>query len=308
MISKAFLRGCTSLVVKTMLGRQFSPGRLLSILSAAFVAICFSAITDMTLAANEQPSPVAPTVQEQRLPAPDSYPLQVLPVGSADGPAVSGSNKYSTVRSNQLDFRASPTSGPMPSSAPITADQLQVLSRQPNDLPNLHSVAGGLLRGGQPTARGLTLLKQAGVRTIINLRTEDIPVNNERMLAKQIGLNFIHLPMYIFEKPNRRLFLSFLREVGTAANQPVYVHCQYGRDRTGTVVGAYRIAVDGWTFDKAFEEMMARGFRPGVATLTSGLHDFARDNGDRKSVLPSPGFSYSDSNKRYRTWRHPGSN
>ncbi len=42
--------------------------------------------------------------------------------------------------------------------------------------------------------------------------------------------------------------------------QPVYVHCDHGVDRTGMVLAAYRIQVDGWTFERAYEEMRSHGF------------------------------------------------
>jgi protein tyrosine/serine phosphatase len=42
---------------------------------------------------------------------------------------------------------------------------------------------------------------------------------------------------------------------------PVCVHCEHGRDRTGFVVGAYRILIQRWSIDDALAEMKAYGVR-----------------------------------------------
>jgi protein tyrosine/serine phosphatase len=39
------------------------------------------------------------------------------------------------------------------------------------------------------------------------------------------------------------------------AQQPVFVHCQGGRHRTGVMTALYRITHDSWTADQAYEEM-----------------------------------------------------
>ena len=46
----------------------------------------------------------------------------------------------------------------------------------------------------------------------------------------------------------------------TIANQKVFVHCYFGDDRTGTMVATYRIAMDQWTSDEAYNEMRAYHF------------------------------------------------
>lgn len=179
----------------------------------------------------------------------------------------------------------------------VTPEAVQSLQPYASDIPNLKYVSGRLLRGGQPTEQGLAFLKDAGVKTIINLRTEPVLIERERAAAKRLGLNFIAMPTYTVQEPDAKQFHDFLSAVDNPANGPTYVHCFHGRDRTGTMIGAYRIAENGWTFDAAFQEMMACGFRPGFAPLTNGLHKFAQARGD-KSPLPSGSFIMSDLAKR----------
>lgn len=180
----------------------------------------------------------------------------------------------------------------------LTVEDLQMLAQHPSEIPNLRMVSGRLLRGGQPTAQGFSLLKQAGVKTIVNLRNEPVLMEKERRSAELLGLNYVSLPMYTVQEPESKQFQAFLDVVTDPAQGPVFVHCFHGRDRTGTVIGAYRIAVEKWTFDNAFNEMMACGFRPAFAPLTQGLHKFAQARGD-KSPMPTASFIMSDLKKRF---------
>ena len=53
-------------------------------------------------------------------------------------------------------------------------------------------------------------------------------------------------------------------------NQPVFVHCRRGADRTGTIIACYRITHDGWNADQAKKE--AR--RYGLSRLQGGMMNY----------------------------------
>jgi protein tyrosine/serine phosphatase len=53
-----------------------------------------------------------------------------------------------------------------------------------------------------------------------------------------------------------RQVLALLGSVST----PIFVHCQYGCDRTGTVIACYRILHDGWSSQLALREAERYGF------------------------------------------------
>jgi tyrosine-protein phosphatase SIW14 len=54
--------------------------------------------------------------------------------------------------------------------------------------------------------------------------------------------------------PTPAQIAQFLKLVNDPAAQPVYVHCQGGRHRTGIMTAVYRM-VGGWSADQAFQEM-----------------------------------------------------
>jgi len=53
---------------------------------------------------------------------------------------------------------------------------------------------------------------------------------------------------------------AFFDVVLDPARQPVYIHCAFGKDRTGTMAAVYRLEMDGWTADEALQEMEAFGY------------------------------------------------
>ena len=53
---------------------------------------------------------------------------------------------------------------------------------------------------------------------------------------------------------------AFLKIVSDKKNAPVFVHCQYGADRTGTMCAIYRIVILGWPKEEAIREMKEGGF------------------------------------------------
>ena len=63
-------------------------------------------------------------------------------------------------------------------------------------------------------------------------------------------------------KPSAQRIRGIVTDI-SAAEKPVFVHCLHGEDRTGLVIGAYRMLVERWSFDRAYAEMIAHGHSPG---------------------------------------------
>jgi len=112
-------------------------------------------------------------------------------------------------------------------------------------------VTGGLARGDQPTAGDLARLQRDGIKTIVNLRSED---NSDEATAKQLGLNYVHLPWVDGAVPTEDGVKQFLDVATDPANGPTFVHCLAGHNRTGIAVACYEMAVEGMTADQAIAE------------------------------------------------------
>ncbi len=164
-------------------------------------------------------------------------------------------------------------------------------------VPNLGVVSRVLVRGAQPEPGGLGLLKASGVRTVVNLRNVDETVEEESRLARALGLKFVHIPMSVFESPSRSQVRRFLVLVDDPANQPVFVHCRQGQDRTGLMVGAWRIEKEGWSAGKAYAEMLHYGFHPFFLNISAALYDHAARLG-RPEPMPHPSHIVDDIKRR----------
>ncbi|HEY9717994.1 MAG TPA: dual specificity protein phosphatase family protein [Trichormus sp.] len=151
------------------------------------------------------------------------------------------------------------------------------------DLPNFHQVAPYLYRGGEPTEKGLAEAKKQGVETIFDLRGTGPDTKIEKEEAEKLGLRYFNLPMDS-HAPSDEYVDKFLHAVeeAKAANSghAVYVHCQHGSDRTGCMVGVWRVTHDGWNYDKAYEEMRKYYFGPKFVNLSNTVRNYA--DGARK--------------------------
>lgn len=145
-------------------------------------------------------------------------------------------------------------------SAPAFAGPPDVLARPEKSIDlsavtisNFGRINEGYYRGAQPRGRDFATLASLGVRTVIDL-TKDGD-RTEPGLVQAAGMRFFRIPMTTHEPPTQAVIAQFLQIVDNPANQPVYVHCQGGRHRTGVMTAVYRMTVDGWTAARAFSEM-----------------------------------------------------
>lgn len=167
---------------------------------------------------------------------------------------------------------------------PICPEKLTAARRS---VPNLRFVNGIIVRGGQPEVEGIALLKAAGVKTIVNLcmledglrslfrkestGAESPELVRERERTEQLGMKFVHLPLDVFRDPPQQTIERFLELTVDEESLPIFVHCLFGRDRTGLMMGIYRVVRDGWPADRAYAEMIECGFDKDRTNLSSVL-------------------------------------
>ena len=118
-------------------------------------------------------------------------------------------------------------------------------------------IPGVLYRSAQPdTERWPVLRDEYKIRTVVNFRFDD-PGDESMIFEKEFcKANNIKLVRLALDDnpPTEEELKTFLDIVKNPANQPVLVHCELGRSRTGVMVAAYRIKGNGWSAEKAIEE------------------------------------------------------
>jgi tyrosine-protein phosphatase SIW14 len=135
-------------------------------------------------------------------------------------------------------------------------------------LTNIGRMAPGILRGAQPEREGFATLKAMGIRTVINLRTR----HGEREAVEAAGMRYVEIPMSFWKDVDPAVVRMALSVMTDPVNQPVFVHCSRGVDRTGVVAAVYRMEVDGWSEAEAEAEMEAFGFHE----IWSQLKEYVR--------------------------------
>jgi hypothetical protein len=147
-----------------------------------------------------------------------------------------------------------------------------------HDVPNLAIVRPGFWRSGQPTTtEQWQYLYSLGIREVVKLNFEsegsDLEAARVGMVVHYLGIqpsgdqdiwdNIAHT----FVRPDSERLRAAQEVLNTS--RAVLVHCTHGQDRTGLVIGRYRVLSQGWTKEHAYHEMLDNHFHP----LLHGLHE-----------------------------------
>jgi tyrosine-protein phosphatase SIW14 len=154
-------------------------------------------------------------------------------------------------------------------------------------IPRFQKVSDALYRGGQPEKDGFEYLKSQGIRTVINLRDES---NDEEPVVRSLGMNYVRIPMNVTvgSKIPQADIAKYFEILANPENYPIFIHCRRGADRTGAMVGFYRIAVEGWTGKKAYDEARKIGMRWWYPGLKDQLYTFTpAPNTPRFALAPT---------------------
>jgi tyrosine-protein phosphatase SIW14 len=131
-----------------------------------------------------------------------------------------------------------------------------------------------IYRGGQPSRDGWLYLKSLGVKTVVKLNCPDEGIDDH----PDFNIIDCHMPpkdfWQAFGKPDPADVARAVAALRDSPKGPFYVHCLHGQDRTGLVVGEFRVLNDGWTTDQAYAEMMQHGFHPELIDLLRTWEEF----------------------------------
>jgi uncharacterized protein (TIGR01244 family) len=148
-----------------------------------------------------------------------------------------------------------------------------VAARPAIQIDNFSRVDAHLYRGAQPKGSDFADLKALGIKTVVNLTSDDADPT-EQALTEAAGMTYVSIPMNTRIVPTEAQIAQFLSLVNGQAGQPVYVHCVGGRHRTGVMTAMYRMTHDGWSGDRAFKEM--KQFKYGADFLHPEFKEFVR--------------------------------
>ncbi len=157
-----------------------------------------------------------------------------------------------------------------------------------NGVPNLAVVDGDYLyRSGQiSSAEGWDYVAKLARGRKIHVVKLNFDVEGQDAIAVARGLLVLYVPIQpegdqdletdiwdTFKTPDAVNIARAKSELLVCKLHPdtdfCIVHCTHGQDRTGEVVGEYRVDNDGWTKDRAYQEMLDHHYHPEL----HGLHE-----------------------------------
>ena len=122
---------------------------------------------------------------------------------------------------------------------------------------HFYSVRRGMLyRSCQPHPQDMNEIGRRNIRTVVNLRTpqegpEDFLMEQEE--CRRLDVRLVNLSMETL-MPSDQQVEEFLRLVRRNEGATL-VHCAQGKMRTGVMVGAFRVVVEGWDIPPVMTEM-----------------------------------------------------
>lgn len=164
-------------------------------------------------------------------------------------------------------------------------------SKPKEDLPNFHQVHPFLYRSGEPTKEGLRKAKEMGITTILDLRNPGEMDFDEKEVSRELGLKYIHMAMNS-AAPTDKQVKKLMAEIDKAkektgtdspSKDAVLVHCAHGSDRTGCMIGIWRVKRDGYDYDKAYQEMRKYWFTPKFTNLSGAVRTAAAESATTKA-------------------------
>jgi protein tyrosine/serine phosphatase len=154
--------------------------------------------------------------------------------------------------------------------AAVCAVSLLAANTAPAGLRRFLQINDHLYRGAQPTSTGLQSLVRLGVHAVIDLRGGGERSIAEEKAVEALGMKYYSVPLRPLAAPTDAQISTVLALIEDSENWPVFIHCERGRDRTGTVVACYRIRHDRWPNERALAEARDHG----LSRIERGMRDF----------------------------------
>ena len=121
---------------------------------------------------------------------------------------------------------------------------------------NFAPVINQMYRSSYPQTQNFPFLKKLQLRSVLCLIPEEYPQSHEEFFQRE-GIKLFQLGMAGNKEPfveiSSDLITEAMKVVINPENQPILIHCNRGKHRTGCLVGVLR-RLQGWSLAIIFDE------------------------------------------------------
>ena len=120
---------------------------------------------------------------------------------------------------------------------------------------NFLQLSNSIATAGQPTKSQLSLVKDSGYKTVINLATSasENALPDEQEIVESLGMKYIHIPVD-FNNPTSEDFAAFCQAMGENNQQPLLVHCGANL-RVSAFMYIYRLTQENFDNEQAKRDL-----------------------------------------------------
>ena len=140
-----------------------------------------------------------------------------------------------------------------------SAIENKLLPAKCGNTKNVHRF-GAVYLAGQPQADDFSIAREAGIKTIINLRQRKELDWDEAAAVKKAGLNYYHIPFHNAKTLTDEVFTKTRKLLSDKKKQPLMLHCG-SANRVGAIWLVHRVLDDGIDVDVAVVEAKKVGLR-----------------------------------------------
>ena len=128
------------------------------------------------------------------------------------------------------------------------------------EIPRFFCIDKNFATGAQPKAEAFAKLAQQGYRSVLSLRTEKeegFDLAQDRALAEQAGMRYLHVP-FVTAAPKNERVVEFIAAVKEKKHFPMFVYCG-SANRVAALWMIYRIIEQGWSEEQTLPEALKIG-------------------------------------------------
>lgn len=123
-----------------------------------------------------------------------------------------------------------------------------------SSLDNFYKVSEGVYRSEQPDSEDFDDIVNIGIGEVLNLR--EYHSDSDEVKTHKVTLHRIEVDTGEMSEAQLKEALKIIIN----RKSPILVHCWHGSDRTGAVIASYRVVVEGWSKEKAIDELQNGNF------------------------------------------------